>query len=102
MHDRDDVGDLAHEAHVVLDHDQRVRALAKLLNILAVFSISLSVMPAIGSSISSSRGSCISTMPISSHWVSPCERMPAALVEPVRQPGQRRDLVELLREAGHA
>ena len=43
----------------------------------AVRSVSSSVMPATGSSSSSSFGSCISSMPISSHCFWPCDRSPA-------------------------
>ena len=43
----------------------------------AVRSVSSSVMPATGSSSSSRRGFCISSMPISSHCFWPCESMPA-------------------------
>ena len=43
----------------------------------AVRSVSSSVMPATGSSSSSSFGSCISSMPISSHCFWPCDSSPA-------------------------
>lgn len=42
-----------------------------------VLPISCSVIPATGSSNSSSDGFCMRTMPISSHWVSPWESVPA-------------------------
>ena len=41
-------------------------------------SVSCGVMPATGSSTSSSSGSCISSMPISSHCFWPCDRVPAS------------------------
>ena len=43
----------------------------------AVCMVSTSVMPATGSSTSSSLGSCASSMPISSHCFWPCDRLPA-------------------------
>src|SRR4029077_15247752 len=43
----------------------------------AVRSVSSSLIPAPGSSSSSSRGSCINSMPISSHCFCPCESSPA-------------------------
>ena len=43
-------------------------------------SVSSSVMPATGSSSSSSFGSCISSMPISSHCFWPCDSRPAVRV----------------------
>ena len=45
----------------------------------AVWWVSTSVMPATGSSTSSSFGSCASSMPISSHCFWPCDRLPASL-----------------------
>ena len=43
----------------------------------AVAAVSASVMPATGSSTSSSFGSCASSMPISSHCFCPCDSEPA-------------------------
>ena len=51
---------------------------ASVLKSSAVRSVSASVMPATGSSRRSRRGSCISSMPISSHCFWPCERSPAS------------------------
>src|SRR6266508_1758384 len=42
-----------------------------------VWRVSASVIPATGSSTSSSLGSCASSMPISSHCFWPCDRLPA-------------------------
>ena len=71
----------------------------------AVVSTSCGVMPATGSSTSSTRGSCMSSMPISSHCFWPWERTPArrALilrarssrnVSSIRSPWPRRSVLQ--------
>ena len=65
----------AHELHVVFDHDDGM-VLAISFSRTAVCSVSASVMPAAGSSTSSSSGSCASSMPISSHCFWPCDSAP--------------------------
>ena len=49
------------------------------LTISAVCVLSAAPMPAVGSSSSSSSASVATTMPISSHCFSPCERLPASV-----------------------
>ncbi len=66
VQDRHDAGDLPNKFHVVLDDDDRM-FLRQRLQQWPVCSVSLSVIPATGSSTSSSKGSCKITMPISSH-----------------------------------
>ncbi len=65
------------------------------MNSSAVRSVSASVMPATGSSSSSSCGSCISSMPISSHCFWPCDSSPAGRCSCAVQPDQLQDLVDL-------
>src|SRR5688572_25657522 len=52
----------------------------------AVRSVSASLMPATGSSSSSTLGSCISSMPISSHCFWPCDSKPAVRSADSRRP----------------
>ena len=66
-----------HEIHVVLDHDDRVLAGEAERAARPCARSRSSVMPATGSSSSSSFGSCSSSMPISSHCFWPCESSPA-------------------------
>ena len=68
-------------------------------------SVSSSVMPATGSSSSSSCGSCISSMPISSHCFWPCDSSPAvrcASAVEMDQLERRGDAVELPRRRAGA
>jgi hypothetical protein len=65
-----------HEVHVVFDHDNRF-AVGDALEQFSRLSRSRGLMPATGSSSSSSWESCISSMPISSHCFWPCESFPA-------------------------
>jgi hypothetical protein len=51
----------------------------------AVRSVSSSLMPATGSSSSSSCGSCMSSMPISSHCFWPCDSSPRAVAGSARR-----------------
>ena len=81
---------LRDEVHVVLDDDS-VYLPASDRNSSAVRIVSSSVMPATGSSSSSSCGSCISSMPISSHCFWPCDSSPAG------RSGLRRELDRLER-----
>ena len=69
-------GNRSHELHVVLDDDTEW-APASETSSSAVRSTSCGVMPATGSSTSSSFGSCISSMPISSHCLWPWPSAPA-------------------------
>ena len=75
-------GEPAQELHVVLDHDHRV-VLASSLEQLAGAPARPGSCPATGSSSSSSRGSCTSSMPISSHCCWPWLSTP-----PARRPGR--------------
>ena len=62
-------------------------------------SVSASVMPATGSSTSSSLGSCASSMPISSHCFWPCESAPASRWRCCGEADRVEDLVDARRAA---
>ncbi len=75
----------AHELHVVLDDEDRA-ALPDRSSSAPVWSLSGRVMPATGSSSSSSVGSCDSSMAISSHCFWPWDSGPAGRSASLGQP----------------
>jgi hypothetical protein len=85
--------EIADEAHVVLDDDDRA-GLGDLLEQDGGLGRLASVMPATGSSTSSSLGSCASSMPISSHCFWPCERLAGEIVLARRHAHRFEDLLD--------
>ena len=74
-----EVGERPHEVHVVLDDDDGALRGDALQQLARSRRVSSALIPATGSSSSSSFASCTSSMPISSHCFWPCGRMPAGV-----------------------
>ena len=63
-------------------------------------SVSCGVIPATGSSTSSSSGSCMSSMPISSHCFCPWDSVPASAARCAGQPDDLEDVVDVIALGG--